>query len=637
MPIPPLSKIEITDADIDEIEASFGDIIFDEQRRNIIKHMDSVDIQAFPGSGKTTVLVAKLAILAKKWPYQNKGICVLSHTNVARNEIETRMGSTPIGKALLSYPHFIGTVHSFFDTYVGLPWLRSNGYPITMIDTDIVLTKRWNSLKYGTKKYFESKGLNEYACEAKSFPISIDIGCKDTAPSYNDVLGVVNKSFEAGYFTFNEMLFIAKYAIDSCSYLSDAIQNRFPILFIDEAQDTAAMQWGLVFSSFPNSALFVRQSFGDANQAIFHSYLSKESNESFPSPEYMTISNSHRFGCNIANLIDPLGVKVHGLSGDLKKYDCLNGKHSIFLYDDTDTVLPAYAEYLLSSFSDEELNGSLQCYAVGMVHNKESVETNDPKYPVGIRDYWPMYDPEILSHTPKVRFFIDYFRQGKELFEQSGDYYQLIESIAEGIRRYLRTQKTITISNAGSAFNALLRIIPDSQKAAFRSDLHNMVSCPIDCEDSWNIAAAHATEIFETHFGIRCSVNDYFSWHSEGAEPCEGNEAVSQKNVFSYQSPVTNRQVQIHLASIHSEKGRTHLSTLVLDTYWYERNIKSLIPWLSNTSKKKLGVRDLTRLKCHYVALSRARGLICIAALKKSVSEKDKQLLSGAGWNIIEI
>lgn len=188
MPIPPLSKIEITDVDIDEIEALFGDINFDEQRRNIIKRMDSVDIQAFPGSGKTTVLVAKLAILAKKWPYQNKGICVLSHTNVARSEIETRLGSTPIGKALLSYPHFIGTVHSFFDTYVGLSWLRSNGYPITMIDTDIVLAKRWNSLKYGTKKYLESKRLNEYACEAKSFPISIDIGCKDTAPSYNDVL-----------------------------------------------------------------------------------------------------------------------------------------------------------------------------------------------------------------------------------------------------------------------------------------------------------------------------------------------------------------------------------------------------------------------------------------------------------------
>lgn len=75
--------------------------------------MDSVDIQAFPGSGKTTILVAKLAILAKKWTYSNVGICVLSHTNVAREEIEERLGNTEIGRKLLSYPHFIGTEHSF--------------------------------------------------------------------------------------------------------------------------------------------------------------------------------------------------------------------------------------------------------------------------------------------------------------------------------------------------------------------------------------------------------------------------------------------------------------------------------------------------------------------------------------------
>ena len=59
-----LSSIEITDADIEEIERLFGDVKFDDERRQILKHMESTDIQAFPGSGKTTVLVAKLAILA---------------------------------------------------------------------------------------------------------------------------------------------------------------------------------------------------------------------------------------------------------------------------------------------------------------------------------------------------------------------------------------------------------------------------------------------------------------------------------------------------------------------------------------------------------------------------------------------
>lgn len=158
-----LSSIEITDADIEEIERLFGDVKFDDERRQILKHMESTDIQAFPGSGKTTVLVAKLAILAKKWPYTDKGICVLSHTNVARDEIEGRIGNTDIGRLLLSYPHFIGTVHSFFDTFVGLPWLRSNNYPVTMIDTESVLTRRYRKLTYGTQQYLSKINKSEYA------------------------------------------------------------------------------------------------------------------------------------------------------------------------------------------------------------------------------------------------------------------------------------------------------------------------------------------------------------------------------------------------------------------------------------------------------------------------------------------
>ena len=47
-----LSSIEITDADIEEIERLFGDVKFDDERRQILKHMESTDIQAFPEVGK---------------------------------------------------------------------------------------------------------------------------------------------------------------------------------------------------------------------------------------------------------------------------------------------------------------------------------------------------------------------------------------------------------------------------------------------------------------------------------------------------------------------------------------------------------------------------------------------------------
>lgn len=38
-----LSSIEITDADIEEIERLFGDVKFDDERRQILKHMESTD------------------------------------------------------------------------------------------------------------------------------------------------------------------------------------------------------------------------------------------------------------------------------------------------------------------------------------------------------------------------------------------------------------------------------------------------------------------------------------------------------------------------------------------------------------------------------------------------------------------
>ena len=47
-------------------------------------------------------------------PLENgAGICVLSHTNVAVNEIKNRLSD--YADRLLSYPNYIGTIQSFID------------------------------------------------------------------------------------------------------------------------------------------------------------------------------------------------------------------------------------------------------------------------------------------------------------------------------------------------------------------------------------------------------------------------------------------------------------------------------------------------------------------------------------------
>ena len=630
-----LSGIEVTDVDIDEIEMLLGDIKFDNERRAILKCLDTVDIQAFPGSGKTTILIAKLAILAKKWPYANKGICVLSHTNVAREEIEKRLGNTDFGKKLLSYPHFIGTFHSFFDTFIGLPWLRTNGYSIKSIDTESVLSRRFKRLSYGTKSYLDYHGLSKYACESISFPAIIDIGCKETAKSYKDIISCVEQSFQDGYFTFDEILHVSEYAIMQCKYLPDAMQNRFPVLFVDEAQDTSQLQWGLLNSCFSDLNASIRQDFGDANQAIYQSYGSGGENDIFPSKGYLTISNSHRFGKSIAHLVDSLGVKVQGIRGEFSTFSNLDGKHSVFLFDDIADVLPAYAEHILSCFSDSAIGGNLPCYAVGMVHNKVSGSPTDTKYPVGIGDYWTAYNPDVAKATYSPQKFIEFFQKGLYLFNQTGDYYRLVECVAEGLGKCIR-QHVESVSNSGRAFNCLINFLPANQVNAFRSDLSVLVKLPIDTEGLWKSVASAAKTLLKNYFGIDNVEPAFFAWNDNCniAESDSSTETAS--NIFAYKSG-TGRNVSIHLSSIHAVKGQTHLATLLLDTHWHNRNIMSILPWLSGSPNKKPSQRDLTRLKCHYVALTRARGLICIAAPKTSISPEGKGLLQVAGWNVVDL
>ena len=154
--------LQITDEDIEWVRTIMPDIELDECRIQILKNMNSVDIHACPGSGKTTILVAKLAILSRKWKWQNRGICVLSHTNVAREEIEERLGTLNVGKKLLSYPHFIGTFQAFLDTFIAMPFLRSCGCPVNIIDTDYVVALSPEDRLKNLMKAFRHLDLNDF-------------------------------------------------------------------------------------------------------------------------------------------------------------------------------------------------------------------------------------------------------------------------------------------------------------------------------------------------------------------------------------------------------------------------------------------------------------------------------------------
>ena len=121
------SLFNITDDDISVLENELThilgkDISFDAQRRKAIKGND--DVQACPGSGKTFMVASKLILLAKKWNRAYKGVCALTHTNVAKDEILKLLTKHPVGHKLLTYPHFIGTIQEFIDKYPQSEFIR---------------------------------------------------------------------------------------------------------------------------------------------------------------------------------------------------------------------------------------------------------------------------------------------------------------------------------------------------------------------------------------------------------------------------------------------------------------------------------------------------------------------------------
>lgn len=109
----------INDEHIKEAEnLLIGGQEFDKKERvPFIKILESVDLLAVPGSGKTTALLAKLYCLSKNLPFNNgSGILVLAHTNAAVDEIEKQL--KPICSKLFNYPNYVGTIQSFVNRFL---------------------------------------------------------------------------------------------------------------------------------------------------------------------------------------------------------------------------------------------------------------------------------------------------------------------------------------------------------------------------------------------------------------------------------------------------------------------------------------------------------------------------------------
>lgn len=639
-------QIEITDEDIAVVQKVMGRDFSDSERSQALKTMCSCDIQACPGSGKTTLLVAKLAILARKIPSPHQGICVLSHTNAARAEIERSLGA--YASSVFRYPHFIGTIQAFVDQFLAIPALvQKFGIRPWAIDDEAferVATSRFGSLPYKTKfalnQHVKNLGgdgasllrkvrhrlADQGIClyddgKEEAFPAS------SNTPTFQNVKDLKDAITREGCVAYHDAFSWAKWYLDQFPDLCRVVSGRFPWVFIDEMQDTDTYQWELLSRVFSKAQLV--QCFGDANQAIYTA-RSSGAQPGWQPVALLQISSSHRLSQSIARLSQNVCLVPQTLTGNAQRPCC---QHTVFLFakDSAQTILPAFAKLLASEGLTE---GPFKAVgAVGKGHARDDVFT--------ITSYWPSFQKRqnASSGMPHMR---DYFDSAQRVLTQTGNCGEAIDCLTNGMLELLRRNGNRCDPTTKRPYTTGTLLGPNRGKFAadlplrLRNQLVDWCrALAAGCELEWQRCANEVQGLLAPLLTQKLNSETATFLFGQGTSETNTGSTPRTDNVFRYN--VQGRQILVEVNTTHSVKGQNHQATLLLETYYYEHDLEKLLPYLVGERPKAPGKRLLSRLPLAYVAMTRPTHLLCLAVCRDHISPGYQQKLLSFGWKLQEV
>ncbi|MCR9886819.1 UvrD-helicase domain-containing protein [Vibrio alginolyticus] len=210
------------------------------------------------GSGKTRTLVNVLQAVRdnniQEFVRKGQRVAVITYTNAACNEIQHRLAYDPI--------FAVSTIHSFVWELIQpftqdiKAWLRVE-LQREIDDLEYKLSRARDlqgktALQNARRKKSKEKRLSQLD-EIKKFTYS---------PTTNRV--------DLGSLTHSEVIKIATYFLMTSTLFRSVLVNKFPILLIDESQDTEkALLEAFIFTQSLNDKVFSLGLFGDLMQRIY--------------------------------------------------------------------------------------------------------------------------------------------------------------------------------------------------------------------------------------------------------------------------------------------------------------------------------------------------------------------------------
>jgi hypothetical protein len=605
---------------------------FDGERQAVIKCLETKDILACPGSGKTTALIAKLLILSRKMPFQNnRGICVLTHTNVAINEIKKHASFA--SQKLFNYPNHFGTIQSFVDKYFAIPSyvLKYNKRP-GYIDTDVfnsVIDRSYNTL-HAARNWLERKReggldyLKRLRFNKDNFYISTSIDEQEfigiTTTTYREINTLKLRILEWGYLSFEDAYSLAFRYIREHPGIRDLLSKRFAYIFIDEMQDSSKIQSELLNNAFNDNV--VMQKIGDLNQSIFDHDATLECGWVVNGDRIMRITGSKRFTGCIARKIENLCITKQSISGN----ECQDEITPVIIAYSDDTinrVLDKFGEIIIRNNLHQNENKVFK--AVGWRGKPHEVKRT-------ISSYWGGYLKEIK--TDKTDFddlynYLAYQTDELVIFKGANFYKRRI------VGAFLKCLRIANITNDEIPFTEYrLNKYLSEKYLEFYKDYRVRLATwclkihkKIDVfEEIKNYLTKEFKEIFDHN------VNEELSQFLNSSMAESGNvESPPINNIYKYSDGVN--ELEIEVSTIHSVKGETHTATCYLETFYKKYDIKRILDYIKGEYSSPTKTTVIQNLKMAFVGMSRPSHLLCIAVHSDSISGQEEELRKN-GWDI---
>lgn len=573
---------------------------FTKDQIDVINSSGNIEVIAGPGTGKTTVLSAKVCHLLSNQGVNNKGICCITHTNVAVDEIKERVKR--VGISGIEYPNFVGTIQDFAYHFFASKAINllNCSKSIQILDGEDYNEKFLSIFNNIKPSWFTTKYIN---AEAKNPQLIINnpdnvLFRNDAKKNYSSAFEKTQKElFFRGIFNSPQIAYLADWYVNKyIDKIPKAVEERFDYILLDEAQDTSNLQYKLLMDITKNSTLSF-QRFGDPYQSLYSIYSKDKIDAWNPTKEIRdgiacekSITATSRFGPTITRLVK--NVCFEPFDDFESNIQDSSFPNYFFTYDSSKEFIKKH-DIMINNCCHESTKFK-KCknkdMVVGVTHS--DIKSLFRDYSKNANEY----KYESVSYNLIFRQFVKYIS-----YLNGRGYQEEINLLREDVdRSELYAEAIRNLYNREGHFNDLVyRLVPieNDKSRALISKLEDYVN------------NRQSSTVLQSKF--------------------------SNDNDFS-------------LSTIHSVKGETHRSTtLILDSKIYFSSNNQENNFFDVISRFLVGDRinyqNLEKseyykagLKLAYVAFSRPKFVDAVAIPENKMNDKYRKELLDYGWKEVE-